>query len=98
MRKATRLIQFTGSTRRRYPLALWLCLSATSLLLASGRLAGQQQPQQQAQQPPQPKISVEVNVVTVLATVRDKHGQIVSNLGKDDFALEEDGRPQTISY
>lgn len=75
------------------------------LLLASGQLAGRQQPQQQsqqppqqAQQPPQPKISVEVNVVTVLATVRDKHGQIVSNLGKDDFTLEEDGRPQTISY
>ena len=105
MRKATRLIQCTGSTRRRYPLALWLCLSAMGLLLASGQLAGRQQPQQQsqqppqhAQQPPQPQISVEVNVVTVLATVRDKHGQIVSNLGKDDFTLEEDGRPQTISY
>jgi VWFA-related protein len=105
MRKATRLIQCTGSTRRRYPLALCLCLLAMCLLLANGRLASQQQPQQQpqqsplqAQQPPQPKISVEVNVVTVLATVRDKRGQIVSNLGKDDFTLEEDGRPQTISY
>ena len=46
----------------------------------------------------QPKIAVEVKVVNVLATVRDKHGQIVSNLGKDDFVLEEDGRPQTIAY
>jgi VWFA-related protein len=46
----------------------------------------------------QPKISVEVKVVTVLATVRDKHGQMVSNLGKDDFTLDEDGRPQTIGY
>jgi VWFA-related protein len=46
----------------------------------------------------QPQISVEVKVVNVLATVRDKHGQIVSNLGKDDFAIEEDGRPQTITY
>ena len=46
----------------------------------------------------QPKIAVEVKVVNVLATVRDKHGQIVSNLGKDDFVLEEDGHPQTITY
>jgi VWFA-related protein len=46
----------------------------------------------------QPKISVEVKVVNVLATVRDKHGKIVSNLGKDDFTLEEDGHPQTITY
>jgi VWFA-related protein len=46
----------------------------------------------------QPKISVEVKVVNVLATVRDKHGKIVSNLGKDDFTLEEDGHSQTITY
>ena len=31
-------------------------------------------------------------------TVRDKHGKIVLNLSKDDFALEEDGKPQTIRY
>ena len=43
----------------------------------------------------QPKISVEVKVVSVLATVRDKKGKIVSNLTKDDFDLQEDGRPQT---
>ena len=49
-----------------------------------------------SQQPP--TIAVETKVVTVFATVRDKHGQVVSNLTKDDFALDEDGRPQTISY
>jgi VWFA-related protein len=37
-------------------------------------------------------------VVNVFATVRDKQGQIVKNLTKDDFVLEEDGRPQTIRY
>ena len=37
-------------------------------------------------------------MVNVLATVRDKHGMIVSNLGKDDFVLTEDGKPQTIAY
>ena len=46
----------------------------------------------------QPKISVEVKVVSVLATVRDKKGKIISNLTKDDFDLQEDGRPQTITY
>lgn len=46
----------------------------------------------------QPKISVEVKVVNVMATVRDKHGKIVTNLAKDDFVLEEDGHPQTIAY
>ena len=46
----------------------------------------------------QPQISVQVKAVNVLATVRDNHGQIVSNLSKDDFVLEEDGRPQTITY
>jgi VWFA-related protein len=46
----------------------------------------------------QPKIAVEVKTVSVLATVRDKHGKIVSNLTKDDFQLDEDGRPQTINY
>lgn len=43
-------------------------------------------------------IPVEVKVVTLPVTVRDKHGQIVRNLTKDDFVLEEDGRPQTIRY
>ena len=43
-------------------------------------------------------LSVQVNVVNVLATVWDKHGKIVNNLTKDDFTLTEDGRPQTTHY
>jgi VWFA-related protein len=50
-----------------------------------------------AQQKP-PTYSVNVKVVNVLATVHDKHGNIINNLTKDDFILEEDGRPQTIRY
>ena len=42
--------------------------------------------------------STDVKVVNVLATVRDKHGQIIANLNKDDFTLEEDGRLQAIRY
>jgi len=43
-------------------------------------------------------LSIDVKVVNVLATVRNKQGQIVRDLSKDDFRLEEDGRPQTIHY
>ena len=43
-------------------------------------------------------IAVDVKVVTLPVTVRDKHGTIVRDLTKDDFTLQEDGRPQTIRY
>lgn len=45
-----------------------------------------------------PTIAVDVKVVTLPVTVRDKHGKIVHDLTKDDFALQEDGRPQAIKY
>jgi VWFA-related protein len=65
---------------------LWL--SMVFLLLTGLPLWSQQEP----------TISVDVKVVSVLATVRDKHGAVIRNLAKDDFVLEEDGRPQTIRY
>jgi hypothetical protein len=43
-------------------------------------------------------LSVQVKVINVLAAVRDKHGNIVNNLTKDDFILTQDGRPQVIKY
>ncbi len=45
-----------------------------------------------------PTFSTDVRVVNVFATVRDKQGKIIRDLSKDDFTLEEDGRPQTIRY
>jgi hypothetical protein len=48
--------------------------------------------------PQKPDVTVQVKVVNVPATVRDKHGKIVNNLTKDDFVLEEDSRPQAIRY
>jgi VWFA-related protein len=55
-------------------------------------------PAQTATATPTPKISTQVKVVTVYATARDKKEKIVANLNKDDFVLDEDGRPQTITY
>src|SRR5262249_55039687 len=40
----------------------------------------------------EPTIAVDVRVVNVLATVRDKHGQIINNLSQDDFILQEEGK------
>ena len=45
-----------------------------------------------------PVFSTDVKVVNVLATVRNKTGSLAGNLSQDDFALSEDGRPQTIRY
>jgi VWFA-related protein len=66
---------------------------------AAQQARSQPSPTQQApQSSPQPKIAVEVKTVSVLATVRDKHGKTVSTLSKDDFTLTEDGHPQPIDY
>ncbi len=42
--------------------------------------------------------STDIKLVTVLATVTDRKGEIVRNLTKDDFLLLEDKRAQTIRY
>jgi VWFA-related protein len=63
--------------------------SAALLLLAAAPLLSPQQG---------PTISVNVKLVTLFATVRDKHGALIRNLTKDDFALQQDGHPQTITY
>jgi VWFA-related protein len=51
-----------------------------------------------ADEPKPPTVSVNVKVVNVLATVRDKHGKIVPNLTKDNFTLQEDNQPVSIQY
>ncbi len=42
--------------------------------------------------------SSDVQVVNILATVRDKNHAILRDLTKDDFQVLENGRPQTIRY
>src|SRR5664279_664818 len=58
-----------------------------------------------AQTPPQtrppdelPSITVDVDVVSILASVRDKRGALIANLQKDDFTILEEGKAQTIKY
>lgn len=42
-------------------------------------------------------LKVDVKLVNVFVTVTDAHGAPVAGLKKEDFALLEDGKPQTIS-
>src|SRR5256885_1910919 len=51
-----------------------------------------------AQEDLPPAIKIDVNLVNILASVRDKKGALVPNLAKDDFTILEDGKPQTIKY
>jgi VWFA-related protein len=93
---------------------MFVALCAVPLLCQQSAPAQQPKPSQQPTPVPQttpapapaaapsteqkPSFSVQVKVVNVPATVRDKHGKIVNDLTKDDFVLEEDGRPQVIHY
>jgi VWFA-related protein len=42
--------------------------------------------------------SADVNLVNVYATVLDPNGRTIRDLSKEDFGIEEDGKPQTIRY
>jgi Ca-activated chloride channel family protein len=44
------------------------------------------------------QVRVGVTLITVVATVVDEKGRTVPNLTADDFILEEDGQPQTITH
>ena len=52
----------------------------------------------QQQQESGATFSTNVKVVNLFANVRDKKGAIVRDLTKDEFLLDEDGRPQAIKY
>lgn len=58
---------------------------------------GQQQQQQQNEDLGD-SIKVNVDVVNILASVRDKKGTLMPHLEKQDFTILEDGKPQTIKY
>jgi VWFA-related protein len=51
-----------------------------------------------AEEPPDALISVDVQVVNILATVRDKQGVLINSMTKNDFELYEDGELQEIRY
>ncbi len=52
------------------------------------------------QQPPTSggTLRVDVNVVNIYCTVKDKRGALVTDLGKTDFEVLEDGKQQELKY
>jgi len=69
-------------SRRRF------VISAASLFLRAARASAQQDA----------TFSSDVQVVNLLATVRNKNHEILRDLTKDDFQILENGRSQTIKY
>ena len=70
-------------------------LSALFAVLLGAPLLIPQEPKVEDQLP---TITVDVDIVNVLASVRDRKGGLIGNLTKDDFTLYEDGKEQEIKY
>ena len=78
-------------------------LSAAALFTFAQQTQSGQQPASTGQnadesQQPTETLKVNVNVVSVFFNVKDKHGALIPKLTKDDFEVNEDGKPQTIKY
>src|SRR5260370_1160915 len=71
---------------------LLAALLLTTALPAHAQNAPQTQPQQ-----PQYRVHVTSELVLVNVVVRDKKGNLVRDLKKEDFTLLEDGKRQNIS-
>jgi VWFA-related protein len=67
-------------------------------LTLSGALLAQTPTKPQDAQDDSAVIRVDVDVVNILASVRDKRGSLIANLEAKDFSVLEDGKQQTIKY
>ncbi|MEZ5400148.1 MAG: VWA domain-containing protein [Bryobacteraceae bacterium] len=77
----------------------WTLLIAATL--AAVLIAAGQKPAPQAtpqEEPPSDVIKVDVDIVNLLCSVREKKGGFVKNLEKDAFKVYEDGKEQEIRY
>ncbi len=80
----------------------WFLLFLAAVLAFAQTLSAQQAPEPTApdaaaQDEPE-TLKVNVNVVNVFFSVKDKHTALVPGLVKGDFQIFEDGKPQTIKY
>lgn len=94
-----------------WPAASWMMSRASAAALPAAQEAGPgpmtppsgngqstAAPQQQAPPMVQQPLQVRTAIVNVFVTVRDHHNGIVSDLGKDDFKVYEDGAEQKLAY
>jgi VWFA-related protein len=66
------------------------------LMFVGGYSGGQLSPTSKAQDPEPYRIAVDVDLVVLHPTVRDRKGRFVSDLGEQDFEVYEDGVRQSI--
>jgi VWFA-related protein len=78
--------------RRRIRLAF-----ARTLLVCAGLVGLTGSPRAQRGDQPRPVFRAGTELVTVNVVVRDRNGAVVRGLGRNDFVVTEDARPQTIS-
>jgi Ca-activated chloride channel homolog len=71
----------------RWRLRVFASVAASAAMMAGTALRAQQT-----------SFHVDVKLVNIFVNVTDKNGAIVGGLTRDDFAIFEDGRPQTIAY
>jgi VWFA-related protein len=71
-------------------------LLAAAVVILGVSLAAQQPAQAPAPEGPETRITLEVNRVDMLFTVTDKKGRFITDLGKDDFQVVENKKPQII--
>jgi VWFA-related protein len=74
-----------------------LCFLAILLLLWNGVLSAQTQEASEQPQQPQYRLHVTSELVLVNVVVRDKKGNLVRDLKREDFTVTEDGKRQDIS-
>jgi VWFA-related protein len=74
------------------------CLAAVPGLRAQDSPPDQAQDQQAPAEKIQKPLKIQVGVVNLFVTVRDKHNAIVGDLTKDDFRVFEDGKEQKIQF
>jgi VWFA-related protein len=69
-----------------------------TVFLLTAVLAAQTPQQSKPAEDAPATIKVDVDIVNVLASVRDKKGSLIPNLEKTDFTVLEDGKQQQIKY
>ena len=83
-------------------LAVVLCLATAFVFLGYAqelpKLASQDQGQNESRDQSLETLKVNVDVVQLFFNVKDKKGGLIPNLTKNDFEVNEDGKPQTIKY
>jgi VWFA-related protein len=73
-------------------------LASVLLLCTAASVSAAAQDEKADQSDQTPTFTSNVNVVNVFFNVKDKHGNLIPNLKKEDFQILEDGKPQNIKY